>query len=535
MTEEIQSEPSKDRRFGWISRTAILVACVVGAVGQIWLLCFSDFLLGVEGEWVWPRFEFQLSIDQWIAAGVAIVLSCFIFLWIVRYKSARTSDPSRQTSLLWKLVLLVLGFVWLNAVLAVQMPQGGLSRAVLVMFYPRTSGYFWQATYEAEDWKEFLSGYSDRISDDSDPDNYLHIGTHPPGLAMTHRMLIGLCRSSPLLVTILESTQPDSVQETLQFLQQQSGQGDDPLQRPELAALWLSILITQLFVLLAAIPVYLLSRRLVDDRAARVAAGFWLLVPTVLVFFPKSDVAFPCLALWIQLVWLIALEKESPLWGAVTAVLLITSAWMSLAFMTIGVMLFAQLIHQMVLHRRGMRASIGGTIAGLLLLFGLIMAWGVNLVGIWFQNFHNHALFYDHNSRTYFSWLGVNLLEVSTAIGAPLFVLAICGIFSLCKQFRNLTAFAILSGLAMWAGLWISGKNMGEAARLWGFLLPYGVLAAAITIERLLSEPVSDHSEAEALRPTRRAPWALFAIWSAQVAVCLAASTIVDGFGFTEL
>lgn len=535
MTEEIQSETSKDRRLGWISRTVVLVACVAGAVGQIWLLCLSDWTLGVEGEWAWPRFETRLSIDQWIAAGAAIVLSCLVFIWTIRSKSNRTTEPSRTASLVWKLVLILLGFVWLNAVLAMQMPQGGLSRAVLVMFYPRTSGYFWQAAYEAEDWKEFLSGYSERISDESDPDTYLHIGTHPPGLAMTHRMLIGLCRSSPLLATVLETTQPESVKETMLFLQQHAERDDVLLQRPELAALWLSILITQLLVVLTAIPVYLLSRRLVDDRAARVAAGFWLLVPTVLVFFPKSDVAFPCLALWVQLVWLIALEEDSPLWGAVTAVLLITSAWMSLAFMTIGVMLFAQLIHQIVLHRKGMRASIGGTTAGLLLLFGLFMAWEVNLVGIWFQNFHNHALFYDHNSRTYFSWLGVNLLEVSTAIGAPLFVLAICGIFSLRKQFRNLTAFAILSGLGMGAGLWISGKNMGEAARLWSFLLPYGVLAAAVTLERFLAEPVTDPSQTNVGASTRKSAWILFTIWSAQVAVCLAASTIVDGFGFTEL
>jgi hypothetical protein len=39
-----------------------------------------------------------------------------------------------------------------------------------------------------------------------------------------------------------------------------------------------------------------------------------------------------------------------------------------------------------------------------------------------------------------------------------------------------------LSLFATWAALWLSGKNMGEAARLWCFLTPWFVIGAAICL-----------------------------------------------------
>ena len=82
----------------------------------------------------------------------------------------------------------------------------------------------------------------------------------------------------------------------------------------------------------------------------------------------------------------------------------------------------------------------------------------------------------------------------------------------------------ILAGLFIWMVLWLSGKNMGEAARLWLFLMPYALLAATPFFTRL------HDSENWILR--RLLPVTLFVL---QMVVCIFTAMQIDGFGFTEL
>ncbi len=67
----------------------------------------------------------------------------------------------------------------------------------------------------------------------------------------------------------------------------------------------------------------------------------------------------------------------------------------------------------------------------------------------------------------------------------------------------------------VWAILWLSGKNMGEAARLWIFLAPWPVMTAA-----------------KALEMDRHCQRVAFGL---QLLVCITTVAVVDGYHFAEL
>ncbi len=391
------------------------------------------------------------------------------------------------------------------------------------MFYPRTSGYYHQARFEGNNLPKFLANYEESISDQSNPENYLHIGTHPPGLTTLHRLLIFECnRNEGLSSAVLEAA-PESVKSALQFISEEQAKIGRPFSHGESAALWLSVLITQFVAVLSVFPLYLLAARFGSISTARIVAGLWLMVPAMIVFLPKSDAAFPCLAMFLQYFWIKALEKNSTLWGVLTAILFVFSASLSLAFMTVGVILFLQMLSAYTKHRTGLHPTIGGIVAGLGCVGLLYYYVDVNLFTVWIQNFKNHAVFYDHNSRTYLDWLLTNIVEGSFAVGLPIAICGTLGTLALTKREYREQVW-IVSGLLIWAVLWGSGKNMGEAARLWIFLMPYGLLAATPAIKSLMSV---ENNWQRRLLP--------IAVLTTQAIVCLLTAIQIDGFGFTQL
>jgi hypothetical protein len=173
------------------------------------------------------------------------------------------------------------------------------------------------------------------------------------------------------------------------------------------------------------------------------------------------------------------------------------------------------------LRRRGL--CLGAAAAAFILpLIALWTVFDVNLLAVWRWNFSNHALFYQHNPRTYWKWLLINPVELALAAGAPLASLAIVGIarsWRAASRHWGVAAFSVA-----WMLLWLSGKNMGEAARLWVFLLPYLVLGAAVA--RRSSAACGNGT------PLRRSWLALLAL---QAAACVATATRIDGFHFRDV
>lgn len=489
----------------------------LGAAFQVWLLWGSLLPLGVNEEWVWPRaFERIPTFLDALPAAIAGVFLIAYLLWQPRTKTGRLRNAA------WLSGLMLLGGGWSIAVISASPAGGGMARAPFVVFYPRTSGYFHQALYEAEELPEFLSRYQTEISDESDPDNYLHIGTHPPGLTLTYRLLIDLCEQSETLTNFLKRTRPQSVADAIDFIRQRELQAGKDFSEGAAAALWLSIIIGHLLAVLTAIPLYLLVSGQFSISTARLLAGMWLLVPAMLIFIPKSDASFPCLAMCLQLLWFQALDKNSWLYGILTAIVFVFAATLSLAFVTVGVILFFQMLYIQYHYKRGWKPTLSGLLTGIMSVLLIHDFMKVNLFGVWLQNFENHGRFYHHNVRTYWSWLFVNPIEFAIAVGLPVTVACLFGLKDLIGQ-RCPEKKWMIFGLVVWSLLWLSGKNLGEGARLWIFLMPYALLAASPFIERLTQSSID----------RRRATLGVLLLL--QALVCFLTAIQIDGFGFMNL
>ena len=77
---------------------------------------------------------------------------------------------------------------------------------------------------------------------------------------------------------------------------------------------------------------------------------------------------------------------------------------------------------------------------------------------------------------------------------------------------------ALACGLT-WAILWISGKNSGEAARLWIFLIPWGIWLGAVGLPQPTAVP-----------PTGKISSELWGLWGLQLLGCVLVVTRVVGF-----
>jgi len=386
--------------------TAVVVTAV--ALGTTWLP------LGVTSEWVWAR----IPTDFLLAGGVAVAAICGVVFVMFSILGLRRIDHCSATERFgWLLALPVAAFVWQGSLLDSSLPPYGYARTPWVLYYPRSSGYFWQARYEVNDAKEFLETYEELLAER----DYLHIGTHPPGLTLGYLGLMQLLRTLPGLTDVVLSTAPESVHEGVEMIRAASVNGAGPLAPADEACLWLASLITQFSAVLTAIIVYLLAARHGNRRSAWLAAVSWTLVPSVLVFLPKSDVLFPFLATLATWLWLTALDRRSIARAIIAGLVLWSGMLLSLAFVTIAALIGVMTSWELFSARREttaerVRAALWpalGFAAGFLLPLAAVWMWsGLNLLNVWSWNLSNHALFYEHNTRTWWAWLLVNPWEL---------------------------------------------------------------------------------------------------------------------------
>lgn len=527
----------------------LFVGCLLGGALQLGVLWWSDLPLGVPGEWTWARVRFAAEDIFGLLPAIVIAGLFLGFVWLGAERIERTGPLGKR---LWGCGLALVGSLWLLAAVGSVPGIAGTSRVPFVLYYPRTEGYFFQARYQVDDLSRFLSTYRESISDSDDPENYLHIGTHPPGLTAGYATLLSLVERHPGLISISEATQPAAVRKGFQVLQQNARLSGQDVRTTEIAVLWLATLITLFAAGGTSWPLFHLLEKSTSPRGAWCAAACWPLVPAVAIFLPKSDALFPILLVLIQWQWLESLERQSLLRGMVAGSFFSGGMLLSLAFAPLGVILALQWSLAWATDailpspqpagrcRLPWRPLVGAAIPLLILIFVCAIFFQMNLLSIWMQNARNHAAFYSHHSRTYLMWLWVNPLELGMAVGLPL---ALCALASLpalltdrqenswdgeldphgtgqrrLPSILTLKHLPLLAAFAVWGLLWVSGKNMGEAARLWLFLMPYVVWGAAVSFDRLVRIP-------------HWLPW----LWTLQLLVCLLTVCRIDGFHFDDL
>ena len=549
-----------NRRGFWIT----LLATSAASVGLLWLPCGDAAKswcapLGIPGEWVWNRIPVGDGGAATLILGWSLVaVALLIYGGVVWVGATRVSNCSRTETAFWLAALATAGFCWLS-LLQESPPEGyRTSKAVQVLYYPSSSGYFFESRYGIDDVPSFLADYENRMAEG----DVLHVGTHPPGLFLFHHSLIQLCDRSPSLTNFVLGTQPKSADAAGALIADQTRGTETPLFPAGRAALWLAALITQAVGVLTVIPLYLLIRRTHTSQASFLAAALWPLVPALAIFLPKSDALYPFIGLMFLYCWLEGCRRRSLLLCALAGFLFWLGMLLSLAILPVGLLALLLSVWETrasangdelgatgvspvpsVLHWRhasGTRLWIQyfllvaiGAVAFLAATFALWVAYDVNLFNVWRWNVVNHSAFYDKFDRSYWKWVLVNPLELSLAVGLPVMLLAIAGCRRAVGQsgsWRGCWCSARLGPCVccmMTIGLlWLSGKNSGEAARLWLFLMPWLIWLAA----DMFARPV-DVGEGKQTAPVSAVSMGALAVIALQAIVCIATVTRVTGFG----
>ena len=458
---------------------AALVSLAVFAVGS------GRVPLGVPGEWEWLRVKFP-PVWQWLGlAGVGV--AAYAGFVALGFKTL-TSRSSRRAEAAWLIGLLA-------AAIAVQViiPLGAASgydhaKWAAANYLPGSAGYFKVARQQAvrDPWK-FLADYPQWIRDQDS----LHIGTHPPGLIAVQCVLIGMMERQPSLAGFLLDHMPTAVDQGFRVFAERDPQ---PLTQADRAALYATALLTLAACAGTVVPLYLLARVALGASAAWATAALWPLAPAANLFQPVADTAYPILSTsaLAMAAWAAQLQ-ERPGWPAVAGILLAIASgavmafgmFFTLAFLPVGLIVaLVVCFHRSVSWRS--RALLILAI-GLGFITILLCGWaviGANpfVIGSW--NLYHHARFYDDYPRTYRLWLVVNPVELVIALGLPSVVWCVVALFA-----PSGVPVSVWSTILVLTLTNLTGRNMGEVARLWLLYMPPLLVGAGYTFDRWVRKP----------------------------------------------
>lgn len=472
-----------------MNRSALIlfVSLVLSALAMaaIWMM---DIPLGIEGEWVWERIAWDAS-SLWdsLLGGVLLVLVGGSYAAIVWKGANRIESATWISRGLWLMLLVAGGFIWLYAIQFCPPEGKGIEKYAHVIYYKGSSGYFSESRERKESLAAYLEHYEEDIQSEDVSRRVLHHGTHPPGLFIGFRGLIWLCDNSLELVEGVLKTQPQRVRAMFKEIDRPLAQGQ-ALKDGDRAVIWLAALLVQFCGALAVVPLFFLSRQIASPRAAWIASAFWPLVPALSIFLPKSDVLMAFLGSVFLAVAYSGWRGKSLVRRFLAGVLLWFGMMFSLALLPVvflfGVMMLWDILFSESDQRLAQRikSSLPCLFAGLIgfLLSTSLVSWmaRMNLFSVWWRNYQNHAEFYAHFPRSYEAWFVANPIEAFFAVGAPV---CLCVVFAILRHWQDRNSVSRASWgpeaafLLTMAVLWISGKNRGEAARLWLAVFPYFV------------------------------------------------------------
>jgi hypothetical protein len=479
--------------------SVLITAAILGA---------TTIPLGISGEWEWKRQSWPGDalecLDRTLQPILIAAVIAIFFQMGLRF-------IERSAVVRWGLLcgLVVLSFVWQKTVLQASASPHRELRPLWVLYDRFASGYFHEAVFEMTSADEFLSGYEARMA----KGDVFHEGTHPPGLFLLSRFAVDACERWPAAGHISEwLIGEESVRVFRSF------ESETRLQRPlstsEFQGLSLISVMSTLLVALTVIPVFGITRLLADHRTAWMAAAFAITLPSLALFAPRSDVTYAftgTMLLWLLLASFTRPEICSRVPTLVGGIWTFCCLLISLAHLPV---LFAGGLLSLLVQKTESgslrwpdwlrRWVLFGVVVALLTFVGS-NALDCNLLQVWRMNLQNHAGFYSQFPRTWWKWLLVNPLELAFSLGLPIAVLSVIGVVRMIQRIvsqwseRSTSSVVIflreaflLATILTWVMLWISGKNMGEAARLWCFLLPWFAINAALTLSSMTERTSSD-------------------------------------------
>ncbi len=527
-------------------RPWVVVAAVAALCATLGVLWGTTLPLGIEGEWTWPRLN---AMGAEVLAGtgtlVALVVGGAWLLWMWA-GDRRIADAERFEKGAWWAGAVCLGGAWYATVVGGAPFPHGAGRAAWVLFYPGPSGYYTEAR-GAADRRQYLAGYRARVERG---DDVLHIGTHPPGLVAAYWILDDLRRDVPLLDSALAATLPDEVREWWGLIDEQTRLRGGTVPVGDERLLWFAAVVVGLSVVLGVWPLAWLVTREYGPVVAWRVAGLLPAVPALAMFWPKSDTLLAGVALGLMAAWVFAWDRKTRIGAALSGAaagllgwlgvnltlgLLPTFAWLGVWTVAEGARGEGPFAGRMAVALRRLAAPLAGFLATFV---GLTVAtwwlFDLALPAVWLANLRNHAGFYDVYPRSYLGWLLVNPFELAVALGGPM---AVCAVFAVCRRMGRVSpsfwATVVVAGL-----LWLSGKNSGEAARLWEFQSGWWLLVAAPVLAGIPAVAgIPGGGSSESGRTASDEPsgngedsrvW--LALWGLQLVACAGTAWRVGGF-----
>jgi hypothetical protein len=466
-----------------MNRTGWLLIAAAGAFTILLaFVCFNRTIpLGIPGEWTWNR---QPNIPLFSFLPVMIAAAVFMAVCVVCWRWAERNNRRAPFALLLAMLAAV-PFHW-SLFFTPPAPMGA-ERWLLSLSNPSSSGYFSVAndlrrpTVKHPSWNalptsEFLADYESWIA----TQDSFHIGTHPPGLFLAYRGLFNLMDQDRKIPEHVLWWSPSRMLDAILALQPAVS-----LSPVEYSVLIAAALSTWLAFWLSTPFVYLLSRLSSSPSASLAASCFWLAMPGPLLFMPLADVAYvlpSAIVAWLLVAGASSVPVIAATTGIAAGVVFFGAVNMSLAFLV--VLMFAGLaglFRDVQSWRRPASwvAWIAFTAAVAALLVAAYLDFGLNLLAVFKINLEKHRGFYEHFPRSYWPWVGMNLLEFAATIGV-FAVLLPAACISRASSIGRRTALAFVVTLVV---LDLTGKNLSEAARLWLFLTPLAAASASSALE----------------------------------------------------
>ncbi len=444
------------------SHLPLLTAALSISIGLLILVDFTPWLRGGYGwRWHLDYVPIRRAIPLLVVVGVYVGVSYGLI----------TRTRRVLPVLIWALLgTSVIGYT------AAYAREGDALYALLTRtFSELATGPHYAAAYidwDSGDWRDW-TGVMDDLGG--------HVGTSPPGLPLLYESLNIAFDGAPITPTLHEALLP-----------YQCHNFDVVAYTPaQWASAWLGVLMP-VWAGLTVLPIYGLARHLnYGSEPARYAAIWWALVPAVSAFAGSWSTFFPLMSAsagWLLITGLDATgaRREFMLFGAglVTGIAL----FMHFTFLPLfGLFGAYALAHEALIKQR--ERSLDHLInAGMATLLGSLLPWlifvllgGDTPVAMLRTSFETHLGL----DRPYAFWVWFHVWDWVLWTGIVFGVLWLVTLegwrsyISHARPRRPILSSALLITVLI---MTISGTTQGESGRIWLFMSPFIVIAAAHTL-----------------------------------------------------
>ena len=494
------------RRIGWIwpAAEAALAGAACALVGAgVWRI-------GVPGEWQWA--VHRAPANGW--ALVPALVAGAALIGLAAWGAARPGLPRAGCAAI--LAAMSLAAFGLQQSCAELPPGGAAYQATYVTIAPWVGGYYLESfrVDEAGGVRAYLAGYRTRIAPLAVNDPlWGHLSDHPPGPVLLHWAVNRSVRASSALTDALYPG------EGLHRLAERR-YARRPLERADLAGVAASALLFRLLAALVVVPAYILGRMAYGPRAGLIGAALAALVPALHVFGPYPDQVQPVIALTVLCLFWRSVDARAGRWpwAAAAGVALFVGLQFTMAFLTLvftmGAIAALRVVRALcsVRHaggggpgpsagdappadrtwRKWAALGLAGAVGVLVPALAVFLLLDYDVVGVWALCLRKHAGFARTFGRTYWKWALFGPVEVALFAGVPVAMAMLrrasrqaAGCFVRTRRAQGgAEAHPFRCDVLLWAvlltgvALNVSGKGLGEVARLWMFLMPPMAVAA---------------------------------------------------------